>query len=470
MNLTSTQKGIFATLFTVGLLANIEKGLAGAIGPFLTDPGYMDRLGLQAFNKTQFGLITTLFYFSFILMTFVAGWFVDRYGYRIFVPVALLILAVGSAFFGFAGCSSTSLIFILIPLARLVIGFGQAGYTNGTPPVVARTFDADRRGNVQAKVVSTAGIGTILVYGIFSPFVVARDFRWMYFLLAVLLVVATLMFVKLVPAAPELPGDGAASSAAAAGTEAAGTKEGTKAAAKKDVSILDAWKNRNSLVLGLCLLLNNLVGVGLLTWLATMYSQQFGITPTGWQYMVVMLGYGLSLWIAISTGPGVVKKWFENNEKVFMLIMSVIGAVLMIVAVIIPNLWGSAVMMWLANLFIMWAFSAILMLPYRLIPLKIIGSAFAVINIGAFVGGMAQGALIGAIVDAAGYTTAFVVLGVLLVLGGLAPFLLREPRTPLDPQGPRAAGPDADATTPPGEPHAGVDSAAGTTGRSGTRR
>ena len=83
---------------------------------------------------------------------------------------------------------------------------------------------------------------------------------------------------------------------------------------------------------------------------------------------------------------------------------------------------------------------------------------------------MAQGALIGAVVDAAGYTTAFVVLGVLLVLGGLAPFLLREPRTPLDPQGPRAAGPDADATTPPGEPHAGVDSAAGTTGRSGTRR
>lgn len=43
--------------------------------------------------------------------------------------------------------------------------------------------------------------------------------------------------------------------------------------------------------------------------------------------MVVMLGYGLSLWIATSTGPGVVKKWFENNEKVFMLIMFVIGAV-----------------------------------------------------------------------------------------------------------------------------------------------
>lgn len=125
------------------------------------------------------------------------------------------------------------------------------------------------------------------------------------------------IFVTLVPAAPELPGDGAASSSAAASTE-----EGANSSAKKDVSILDDWKNRNSLVLGLCLLLNNLVGVGLLTWLATVYSQQFWITPTGWQYMVVMLGYGLSLWIATSTGPGVVKKWFENNEKVFMLIMT----------------------------------------------------------------------------------------------------------------------------------------------------
>ena len=72
--------------------------------------------------------------------------------------------------------------------------------------------------------------------------------------------------------------------------------------------------------------------------------------------------------------------------------------------------------------------------------------------------------VIGAVVDAGGYTTAFVVLDALLLLGGLAPFLLREPRTPLDPQGPCAAGPDADATTPPGEPHAG------TTGRPDSRR
>lgn len=98
MNLTKTQKGVFATLFSVGLLANIEKGLAGAIGPFLTDPAYMSNLGLETFTKTQFGLITTLFYLSFIVMTFVAGWFVDRYGYRIFIPVALLIPAAGAAF------------------------------------------------------------------------------------------------------------------------------------------------------------------------------------------------------------------------------------------------------------------------------------------------------------------------------------------------------------------------------------
>ncbi|PZP37605.1 MAG: hypothetical protein DI613_01410 [Kocuria rhizophila] len=371
-------------------------------------------------------------------MTFVAGWFVDRYGYRIFIPVALLILAAGAAFFGFAGFSSTSMIFILIPLARLIIGFGQAGYTNGTPPVIAKMFAAEERGAVQSKVVSTAGIGTILVYLVFAPLVVARDFRWMYFLLAVLLVVATLMFIKLVPS--ESPVDKAAAADKAA------------AKAKNDVSILDAWKNRNSLVLGLCLLLNNAVGVGLLTWLATMYSEQFGITPTGWEYMVVMVGYGLSLWIATSTGATVVKRWFENNEKVFMLLMSSIGAVLMVIAVIIPNLWGSAVMMWLANLFIMWSFSAILMLPYRLIPLKIIGSAFAVINIGAFVGGMAQGALVGAVVDAAGYVVAFIVLAVMLVAGGLAPFLLKEPARPIN-----------EPTTPPGNPEAGVEAATGTT-------
>ncbi|WIM73033.1 hypothetical protein QP028_04930 [Corynebacterium suedekumii] len=32
-----------------------------------------------------------------------AGWFVDKFGYKIFVPICLLLLVVGEVFFGVAG-------------------------------------------------------------------------------------------------------------------------------------------------------------------------------------------------------------------------------------------------------------------------------------------------------------------------------------------------------------------------------
>lgn len=70
------------------------------------------------------------------------------------------------------------------------------------------------------------------------------------------------------------------------------------------------------------------------------------------------------------------------------------------------------------------------MLPYQTIPVRIIGSAFAVINIGAFVGGIVQGSGIGILVDmTGGYVVPFIVMAVLLLISGLVPFLLKN-KTP----------------------------------------
>lgn len=91
----------------------------------------------------------------------------------------------------------------------------------------------------------------------------------------------------------------------------------------------------------------------------------------------------------------------------------------------VNSFWFSAIFLWLSNMAIMWAFGVILLLPYQSIPIRIIGSAFAVINIGAFIGGILQGYGIGIIVKASGgYFVAFVVMAVFLLLHGLVPFLL----------------------------------------------
>jgi hypothetical protein len=52
-------------------------------------------------------------------------------------------------------------------------------------------------------------------------------------------------------------------------------------------------------------------------------------------------------------------------------------------------------LLYLITVLTMFAFTAILTLPYRLVAPRIIGSAFAVINVGAFVGGILQGQVVG---------------------------------------------------------------------------
>lgn len=406
MKLTKTQQGTFWTLFVIGLLANIEKGLVGVIAPYLRDPVYMERLGLTAWDPAKIGLLTSLFYISFIVMTFGAGWFVDKFGFRMFVPPCLGILAVGAVFFGAAGFGSGAMAILLMPIARMIIGFGQAGYTNGTPPVIASSFDNEQRGAVQGRVVATAGLGTILCYLVINPLLAAKDFRIIYFALAALLLVAIIMFIKLVPAPQADPGKSAGKP-------------------KEPVKFREAWTNRNTLVLALLLMLNNAVGVALLNWANDMYVTQFQIPKSSWQLLLVMVGYGVTLLIATWTAANVIKRFFAGKEKIFMLGCSMAGAVFLIATVSVNSFWFSAIFLWLSNMAIMWAFGVILLLPYQSIPIRIIGSAFAVINIGAFIGGILQGYGIGIIVKASGgYFVAFVVMAVFLLLHGLVPFLL----------------------------------------------
>lgn len=407
MKITKVQQGTFWTLFVIGLLANIEKGLVGVIAPYLRDSEYMARLGLTAWDPAKIGLLTSLFYISFIVMTFGAGWFVDKFGYRLFVPPCLGILAAGAVFFGVAGFTSGAMAILLMPIARMIIGFGQAGYTNGTPPVIATSFNSEQRGSVQGRVVATAGLGTILCYLVINPLLAAKDFRIIYFILAALLLVAIFMFIKLVPA-PQ--------------ADAVKTASGKS---KAPVKFSEAWTNRNTLVLALLLLLNNAVGVALLNWANDMYVTQFKIPKSAWQLLLVMVGYGVILLIATWTAADVIKRFFAGKEKLFMLGCSVAGAVFLVATVSVSSFWGSAICLWIANMAIMWAFGVILLLPYQSIPIRIIGSAFAVINIGAFVGGILQGYGIGLIVKASGgYFMAFVVMAVFLLLHGLVPFLL----------------------------------------------
>ncbi len=148
MKLTKKQWIVFGVVFLIGIFANLDKSMIGFTADKLISTG--------EFTKAEIGNLTSVFYVSFILVTLPGGWFVDRFGYKKFVVASLTILTVFSFLFG-----TVSSLFMILFL-RFMVGFGQAGYTNGSPKIISENFEADQCAKIQSIVIATAGIGGIL--------------------------------------------------------------------------------------------------------------------------------------------------------------------------------------------------------------------------------------------------------------------------------------------------------------------
>jgi MFS family permease len=345
-------------------------------------------------DKSMIGLAVTL----------PGGWLVDRFGYRGFVLISLAVLAVGSLLFGaVSGLAALAIV-------RLVVGFGQAGYTNGAPKIISDNFAKKVRGGVQSEVVATAGVGGVLAYTLGAYFM-ALNWRFSYFALAILYLVALALMFFLVPEHQLTPEEQAAK------------------VAQPPVKLSDAWKNWNTVVLAVALLFNNLVGVALINWLPSVLSANLHVSPGG-ELNLIMIGNSIVMAIATAFAGTLVSTRLVGKEKVFMLVCSVLSAVLLIVFITSQSLALTVILLYLITVLTMFAFSGILTLPYRLVEPRIIGSAFAVINIGAFVGGILQGQIVGQLATMAGgsFLPAFVFLAAAITLAGIVPYLLREAR------------------------------------------
>ena len=80
-----------------------------------------------------------------------------------------------------------------------------------------------------------------------------------------------------------------------------------------------------------------------------------------------------------------------------------------------------------ANLLLTWSFGLIWVMPFDFVKPAMMASSFAVINIGSFIGGIAQGTLIGRIVDWSGsFTAAILFMAAALLIAAILPQMLRK--------------------------------------------
>ena len=169
MKFTKKEWIVFGIICLIGIFANLDKSMIGFTADKL--------ISTYGFTKAEMGNLSSVFYVSFILVTIPGGWLVDRFGYKKFVVVSLSILMIFSFLFG-----NVSGLFAILFL-RFLVGFGQAGYTNGAPKIISDNFQADQCAKVQSIVIATAGIGGILASTV-GQSIINVNWHYAYYMLA----------------------------------------------------------------------------------------------------------------------------------------------------------------------------------------------------------------------------------------------------------------------------------------------
>lgn len=392
MKFTKNQWIVFIVVFFIGVFANLDKSMIG----FTAD----NLISTYGFTKEQMGNLSSVFYVSFILVTIPGGWLVDRFGYKKFVIASLTVLMVFSFLFG-----NVSSLFAILFL-RFMVGFGQAGYTNGAPKIISDNYASDQCAKVQSFVVATAGIGGILASTVGEKMIRSNWHHAYYFLSAGYLValLAVIFFLK----------------------ENKVEKVQAQAATEK-VGFFDAWKNKNTILLAISVLFSNLVGVAMLFWLPNVLRVNFGVNDSA-GLSKIMVGFYVVMTIAMAAGGPIITKFFSGKELMFIFVASILTAICVIVFIIAPSYGVAIVALYVATFLMMIAFSGLLAVPYQIVPRKIIGSSFAVLNIGAFIGGIVSPQLVSALAKEDSYLNSFIGLAICMVISGVAALLVKKPQ------------------------------------------
>ncbi|MFR6487230.1 MAG: MFS transporter [Clostridium sp.] len=327
----------------------------------------------------------------------------DRFGYKKFVVISLAVLMVFSFLFG-----TVSSLFAIL-LLRFMVGFGQAGYTNGSPKIISDSFEADQCARIQSFVVATAGIGGILASTVGESIIHTNWHHAYWFLGFGYLAALLLAVIFLKEHKKEEP------------------LEQTKTIEKKEkIGFFDAWKNRNTLLLAGAVLFSNLVGVAMMFWLPNVFHVNFNIENPA-MLSSVMVGFYVIMTIAMASSGIILTKYFKNKELTFIFWASVLTAVCLVIFITAPLYQLAIAALYVGDFAMMLAFSGLLAVPYQLIPRNIIGSAFAVLNIGAFVGGIVSPQLVSTFARSGSYTISFIVLAVCMVISGGLALLVKKP-------------------------------------------
>lgn len=354
-----------------------------------------------SFTTSQTGMIMSMFFLAYSLMQIPGGWLADRIGAKKVLLISLGTICVFSYAFGFV--SSLMLFFAI----RFCAGLGHGGYPPSCSKAVAENFDKQQRVMVQSGIMTTSGIGGLLAF-VLGANVIAINWRYGYLLLGTLFLVAFLLVLFLLPKGSQEP----------ALSQDHQPTDRTKVPFKQVIT------NRNVLLLFVIMLLVNITYYGAMSWLPSYLTKTYSLSlgAAG----AILAVNALSQVVGSYLTGVCLSRWFEGQQKPYILICGLISAASIITLVNVHSIILSLVLVALIGMTTIAAFTATFTWPQSLFSGGAIGSSVGIINTGGTFGGFLAPVIIGALVQNAGgdFKIGFIFLAITIILGGLGTFTI----------------------------------------------
>lgn len=339
----------------------------------------------------QVGYISGIFFLSYSLSQFPAGWLNDRLGYRYVLILSLTLVGVCAMLFGWSGISLS-----LLMVFRFMAGIGHSGYPSASVKAVTLNFALHHRTFAQSVLLSTSGLAMAL-----GPLLVVWalnciGWHYAFIILGVLFLLAAVSMALLLPSVPTLH----------------------HPSPVHRVSLSESVRQPLFWQLLMANFLLNIPIYSLMSWLPSFLAHHDLTLPT---IGVVMSISGIGCWLSSLLSGWLVGRYMPGREPWVICIASLVAAAGIMVVYFCQSTVAMTWALFFTYLAIVCMFVTCFTLPMKRFPHEVMGSMVGLLNAGGVLGGFVGPIVMGYLLAAAGgdYLTSFLFLMLSTVLAGL---------------------------------------------------
>jgi MFS family permease len=339
---------------------------------------YIDRvainLSLASISKDMhlapaaMGVVLSSFFIAYAIMQLPGGWLADRYGSKKVVIVTLVLWSAFTVFTGFAW-SLASLIVI-----RFLFGIGEGSFPCASFKGIPEYFPRAERPRMISLLVSSNYVGSAIAPLLVAPLMLLFGWRNMFYIVGSVGITYVLVYWGLVrpPAAQERE---------------------LKAKPGQEVSVKELFRMPLMWQLVIAWFGLSMVNKGLDSWMPTylLTVRHLDLKSVGILTSIPFIAAGVSTGI----GGWVMDKYFDKKEKYFLIISGVMSVIFLYFMHSAKDIRMFILFETLLYFFKTLVLAAVLALPLKLLPGRIVGTATGIINTGGQAAGFVSPVIMG---------------------------------------------------------------------------